>query len=143
MAESWSPLPKARRAQKEPRTGLASGPHLITSRAALSKFLNLSEPQAPRLSIARKHLYTKPPRRKVSKPSEDNYQVRQVLTAMAGGWGGEGGCSDVFPCNNNFCLKKVHQGVPSWLSGLRIWCCQCCGYRVPGQGTSTCLGDGK
>ena len=30
-------------------------------------------------------------------------------------------------------------GVPWWLSGLRIWCCYCCGLgSVPGSGISAC-----
>ena len=33
--------------------------------------------------------------------------------------------------------KNSHAGVPWWLSGLRIWCCHCCGY---GPGISTCCG---
>ena len=46
--------------------------------------------------------------------------------------------------------KWRKEGVPLWLSGLRIWCCHCCGWGhccgldlIPGMGTSTCHGCGQ
>jgi len=47
-------------------------------------------------------------------------------------------------------LYKKNPGVPCWLSGLRIWCCHCCGLGswygtglIPVLGTSTCHGHGQ
>ena len=47
-------------------------------------------------------------------------------------------------------VLKQSQGVPWWLSGLRLWCCHCCssGYYCgvglsPCPGTSACHGHGQ
>ena len=40
--------------------------------------------------------------------------------------------------------KEETTGVPWWLSGLKIWCCFCCGAgSIPSLGTSACLGCGQ
>ena len=40
--------------------------------------------------------------------------------------------------------KSLKEGVPPWLSGLRIWCCRCWGVcLIPGPGISTCPGCGQ
>ena len=44
--------------------------------------------------------------------------------------------------------QKMGQGIPWWCSGLKIWCCHCCGSGhsssaglIPGPGTSLCYGN--
>ena len=59
-------------------------------------------------------------------------------------------CLKTWACKFYFLKKHGSLGVPSWLSGLRIWHCQCCGSGyscdiglITGPGTYTCQGTAK
>lgn len=50
---------------------------------------------------------------------------------------------DLYLDSLKFTTENV-EGVPRWLSGLRTWCCLCCGGDlVPVPRTSACRGFGK